>query len=344
MADILYVTRPMVPPWNEGSQRLTWQIASGLQHYQAHLLTAKSIAVPSENSHIHWQRPYTHHQLTNGQRWRLLKYLWRLPQPVDLLHFYFVPTLPTSLLFAYLMRRLGLPSVQTVPSLPKDELSAAEAARIFFADKIVTYTRETAVFLQQRGLENVTHINVGIDVDRYSASFDRASLRRQLKLPQEATLILYAGEYTRLGAVAQLRQIMPLVNGRCSQCHFVFACRLLLPTDAGIKADLEKWVAANGWTNRVHFLGEVPDFPTLLHASDLFLFPATDMTGKIDTPLTILEAMAAGLPVLAYQVRSLEEIFGQGAASLLPNGDVDAMAAAIIDLVQYPNRRQHLGQ
>ncbi|MCA9931570.1 MAG: glycosyltransferase, partial [Anaerolineales bacterium] len=151
-------------------------------------------------------------------------------------------------------------------------------------------------------------------------------------------------EYTRLGAVAQLRQIMPLVNGRCSQCHFVFACRLLLPTDAGIKADLEKWVAANGWTNRVHFLGEVPDFPTLLHASDLFLFPATDMTGKIDTPLTILEAMAAGLPVLAYQVRSLEEIFGQGAASLLPNGDVDAMAAAIIDLVQYPNRRQHLGQ
>ncbi|MCP5094129.1 MAG: glycosyltransferase family 4 protein [Chloroflexi bacterium] len=346
MGNILYVTRPMVPPWNEGSQDLTWQIASALRYHDAYLLTVRDAVVPEKYSHIHWERPYTYPKLTNWQKWHLVKYLRKLPKFVDLIHFYFVPTLATSTMLAYLTQHLGIPSVQTVPSLPKNRISNSEAARVYFADKIVTYTQETTTYLQQRGIENVIQINVGIALTRYTNAVnnDKHSLRRQLELPEKAPLILYAGEYTRLGAVAQLQQIIPMVFNQNADCNFVFACRLLLPTDAGIKADLEKWVAENGWANRVHFLGEVPDFPSLLHASDIFVFPATDMTGKIDTPLTILQAMATGLPILAYEDRSLAEIFAEAPFCLLPNGDVDVMVAAIIDLVQNGEKRNKQGQ
>jgi len=343
--DILYVTRPLVPPWNEGSIKLTWQLTAGMGCCQAHLLTAKGVSVPSSFAHIKWQRPYTDRHLNIQQKFRLLKYLWRLPEPIDILHFFFVPTMTTSVLLAYLTQRSGIPSVQTVPSLPRVTLSMSEAKHIFFADKIVTHTAETAVFLRNLGLKNVSHINVGIDVARYTPppDFNRSILRKQLNLPQKGVLALYAGEYTRLGAVDQLRRIMPLVIDRCQEVHFVFACRILQSTDAGIKADLQKWVEMKGWSDRVRFLGEVPDFPALLHASDLFLFPATDMTGKIDTPLTLLEAMAAGLPVLAYEVHPLVEIFGEQKNVLLPIGDVEAMADAMIAQIQDRDRRQRQG-
>jgi glycosyltransferase involved in cell wall biosynthesis len=134
---------------------------------------------------------------------------------------------------------------------------------------------------------------------------------------------------------------MPEVLARCPNCHFVLACRKLLPTDPPIEANLQQRVAQWGLTNRIHFVGEVDDFPMLLQSSDIFLFPVTEMTGKIDTPLTILEAMAARLPVVMQAVSPLDEMFSHDSLALAP--DDDALVERLLSLAADSSLREREG-
>lgn len=340
---ILFVSRPITPPWNEGSKNLAWQIATGMQRHTPHLMTIRATQPPAAPLPVMWQRPYTSSHLSTMQKLRLLQFLWITRPSWDLYHFLFVPTPVTSRLLRRVVRRHGLPSVQTIPSLPEMNLTPEAVQSLFFADKVVTYTEETAVSLQSAGVQNVLHINVGIDTDQFPAPDDPAILTA-LGLPSRKKLLLYAGEYTRLGAIEQLRRIMPLTLDACEDCHFVIACRLLQPADAVNKAAFQEWVAAQPWAARVHFLGEIPNFFQLMQACHLFLFPVTDMTGKIDTPLTLLEAMGVGLPVLTYDVRPLPEIFAAAREAVIPTTDAAQMAAAILRLTGDEAARQRLGR
>jgi glycosyltransferase involved in cell wall biosynthesis len=65
------------------------------------------------------------------------------------------------------------------------------------------------------------------------------------------------------------------------------------------------------------------------------------MQGKIDTPLTLLEAMAAGLPVVTQAVPPLDEIFGRDSLAL--TFDEDALVARLLSLAADSSLRQRKG-
>lgn len=342
---VLFVSRPIVPPWNEGSKNLAWQIATRLQRHTPYLLTTRNASLSNVTERVAWQRPYTSDHLSTIQKLHLFNFLMTSSPDWDLYHFLFVPTLMTSYLLRWVLRRYRLPSVQTVPSLPAVELSSDNVRKLFFADRVVTYTETTAAFLKSVGVSNVMHINVGVAFDdgRFPRSDQEAAVKAT-GMPANKKLILYAGEYSRLGAIAQLEHLMPIVLTQCTDCHFIIACRLLRSTDVRKKAAFQQWVKQQPWQDRVHFLGEVPDFAMLLRACHLFLFPVTEMSGKIDTPLTMLEAMSIGLPVLTYDVSPLPEIFGQDSQYVLPTGSFERMAEKILHFVHDEDARQRAVQ
>jgi glycosyltransferase involved in cell wall biosynthesis len=88
----------------------------------------------------------------------------------------------------------------------------------------------------------------------------------------------------------------------------------------------------------VHFLGARADVPEILPAFDLFVLSSLPL---VETqPVAVLEAMAAGVPVVATRVGDLAALLEDGrAGTLVPPGDVDALAQALEGLLQAPSER-----
>jgi glycosyltransferase involved in cell wall biosynthesis len=90
---------------------------------------------------------------------------------------------------------------------------------------------------------------------------------------------------------------------------------------------------------RVHFLGTTQDIPELLSACDLFAL-ASDWEGS---PLVVLEAMAARLPVAATAVGGVPELVEEGVSGLLtPAGQPDALGRALAALALDGDRRRRM--
>jgi phosphatidylinositol alpha-1,6-mannosyltransferase len=88
---------------------------------------------------------------------------------------------------------------------------------------------------------------------------------------------------------------------------------------------------------RVIFAGQLPSLPALLASCRAVLFPVDDLYGKVDLPLSLLEAQALGVPVIALQEGPLREL--EGAVPLRTTGD---LARVCIDLLRDEEAwRQH---
>jgi glycosyltransferase involved in cell wall biosynthesis len=93
--------------------------------------------------------------------------------------------------------------------------------------------------------------------------------------------------------------------------------------------------------SQVRFLGLRKDVARLLSAADLFLL--TSVSEGI--PLTVIEAMAAGLPVVATRVGGVGEVVDDGRTGLLcPAGDHEALAACILRLAAEPALSRQLAE
>jgi glycosyltransferase involved in cell wall biosynthesis len=110
--------------------------------------------------------------------------------------------------------------------------------------------------------------------------------------------------------------------------------RLLLAGDGSLGPTLEQRVTELGISEAVEFLGMRRDVPELLGSADLFVFSTTDQEGLGSV---LLEAMAAGLPIIASDVPACREVLQDGAhGELVKPADPAALAAAIISFFRHP--------
>jgi glycosyltransferase involved in cell wall biosynthesis len=117
--------------------------------------------------------------------------------------------------------------------------------------------------------------------------------------------------------------------------------RLVLVGDGPERGPVEGLVAQLGLGAHVIFLGMRADVPRLLAAADLFLL--TSVSEGI--PLTVIEAMAAGLPVVATAVGGLGEVIEHGRSGFLaPARDADTLAGPVVRLAGNPELRRQVGR
>jgi len=175
----------------------------------------------------------------------------------------------------------------------------------------------------------------GVDVDRFRPRPADAVLRDALGLPPAAPVA---------GIVAALRpekqhelflQAAALVHRQSPECRF------LIVGDGPQRASLEALAGDLGLSGVVHFLGTRGDVPQLLALIDVFV-----LTSKMEAnPVSILEAMASGKPVVATRVGSVPETVHEGRTGyLVAPGNAGEMAAKVLDLLGDPARAQAFGQ
>ncbi len=111
---------------------------------------------------------------------------------------------------------------------------------------------------------------------------------------------------------------------------------------SGISLDSCKALAQSlGITERVSFLGDRRDVPELLAQAQIFVL-STHYEGL---PISILEAMRAGLPIVATRVNGIpEEVIDGETGLLVPHGDVEALASALNSLIESPDQRLKMGE
>lgn len=117
--------------------------------------------------------------------------------------------------------------------------------------------------------------------------------------------------------------------------------QLWLMGDGSLKPDIEEFVKRNGLDKKVLFLGIRNDVPEVLSKSDIFIL-SSNWEG---VPMSILEAMAAGKPVIATKVGGIPELVKDGETGILVSpGDKETLAQAILRLAKDPELRQRMGK
>ena len=111
--------------------------------------------------------------------------------------------------------------------------------------------------------------------------------------------------------------------------------------DGSCRAQLVAMARQAGVLSRFQFLGHRDDVPAVLSNVDLFVLASRSEA----FPNSLIEAMAAGLPVVATAVGGIPELVADGhTGRLVPPGDAEALAHALLDLLDGPTRAAELGR
>ena len=117
--------------------------------------------------------------------------------------------------------------------------------------------------------------------------------------------------------------------------------RFFIAGEGPLRFEIERRISGAGLAGRVQLVGLRSDVPELLRSIDLLALPS-DREGL---PNVVLEAMATGLPVVATAVGGTPEIVREGLTGrLVPPGDPETFARAIVEILSEPGASSRMGQ
>ena len=181
----------------------------------------------------------------------------------------------------------------------------------------------------------ISVIPSGIDLSRFTgARVDRLSKRRELGLPLAALAVGFVGWLLPIKGLSFLVRAMPGILARHPESFLVLVGK---GDEEGTLRSLADSLRLNG---RVLFLGWRPDVEDIIHCLDVLALPSlNEGMGRV-----LVEAMAAGVPIVASRVGGVPDLVWDGQNGLLvPPADSGALERAISQLFRNEPRRRRMG-
>jgi len=197
------------------------------------------------------------------------------------------------------------------------------------ADRIVTNAEAVRKRLTNEGYdaEKIVVIHNGIELTRFARRPTELGLHRELGVPSNTPLVAV---FARLNELKGIEYFLLAVAGLIQRFKNV---RFLIVGDGASRKELEEYSAQLGLNKHVVFLGFRLDVPTLLSEISVSVLP----TLSEGLSNSLLEAMAASVPVVATTVGGNSEVVQGGITGLLvPPRDAEALARAIGRLLEQP--------
>ncbi|MDP3795228.1 MAG: glycosyltransferase [bacterium] len=170
--------------------------------------------------------------------------------------------------------------------------------------------------------EKLTTVYISLDPEGLYLR-ERASAREKLGLrPDESPVIGTIANFYPTKGLAYLIEALYLLDKRQTLPQF----KAVIIGDGPLRHTLEARIARYNLQGRIHLAGQLPEAAQYLRALDLFVLPSL----KEGFPYTLLESLAAGVPIVATAVGGIPEMQAQGGTmTLVPPGDPEALSRAI---------------
>lgn len=173
-----------------------------------------------------------------------------------------------------------------------------------------------------------------VDATRFAPNLlRRQSARHAWGLGNDEFVIGAVGQLIARKGYDVLLEAMPIILSRFDNL------RLMIFGQGPLRQDLQRRICRLGLESRVRLLGYEPDMEKQLPGLDLFVHSAR----AEGLGLAVLEALSTGLPVIARRVGGLPDLIADGLNGVLIEDAPDALAAAVIGLIQDDDRRERLG-
>ena len=183
--------------------------------------------------------------------------------------------------------------------------------------------------------ERVEVVYNGVDLDQSASPHDRNAARAELGVAADEFLVL---QVARLDPIKDHPTAIEATRiARAQEPRL----RLMIVGEGSERGVIESLIRERGLHEVVELLGLRRDVPRLLSAADAFLL--TSVSEGI--PVTVIEAMGAGVPVVSTSVGGVTEVITDGETGLLaPAGDADKLAEALLRVQTTPELAANLAQ
>lgn len=207
------------------------------------------------------------------------------------------------------------------------------------AERVITVSEGNRdLLIQKYGMppEKMTVVHNGIDCSRYHPDPQAGKrLREELSIRPESLVL------TCVGRLAEQKGQKYLIAALEILARAAGPLTLLLVGDGQLQAALEEDARNRGVAHLIRFAGFRGDIPEIFGISDIFVLPSLNE----GFPLTLLEAMAAGKPIVATRVTGTTEAIIDGETGLLcAPANPEELAQKILMLIQDRPRREALGE
>lgn len=214
----------------------------------------------------------------------------------DIIHFILSPTVYG--LASTRLISMFAPEAKTVVSALHPDIPNLKIIKYIQPDLILVQSNESETLLEDIGLKTCFFPN-GVDLFKFrpASGIEKVQLRYKYNVPQDKFIVLHLASMTKgrnldiFEKIQQERGTQVLIVGRNSE-----------PADSEV---LDKLLKEGCLVLKKYY----PDIEELYRLSDCYVFPTVEHKACIETPLSVLEAMACNLPIISTKFGALPRLF-----------------------------------
>ena len=185
-----------------------------------------------------------------------------------------------------------------------------------------------------------TFLHAGFDVQRFRPGINHEDVSRQYGLTGSKVFLFIGALGKRKGIHIALRALARMKGE--------YAVKFLIVGSGEYESELRALVDSLGLQSEVIFVPWITEnekLPALYNAADVFLYPSIPLDGwEEQFGYSIAEASLCGVPVISTHTGSIDEVLlDQKTGIMVPPNDEDALYAAMVALVQNPERARQYG-
>ncbi|MCK4919014.1 MAG: glycosyltransferase family 4 protein [Candidatus Pacebacteria bacterium] len=305
---ILFITRPISPPWDEGSKNLSYNISKHINNFIIYLLSNKKANL-SIKKNIIKEDIYINNKLSLLNKTILLNYLLKKNHEIKIFHLFFTPKAITSSIIKKIVQKKNkiiiqnIPSVNSVKTINKNTL---------IGNTIICLSDYSKNKLNLLGFNNVKKIYPGIDINKFKQEEKNLTLSKKLNISTDEKIILYPGNFYYQDEIRMLTNLIKYLKEKNNRFKFIFACRDrkdFLFNESNLKKKARAIILKNNLKESTIFLETICNMKELINLSDIVVFPLYQSSRKLDIPMILLESMACKKPIIITDIPPINEIF-----------------------------------
>ena len=187
----------------------------------------------------------------------------------------------------------------------------------------------------QAAADVISVVTNGVDIPEPLLPELSERIRRQLGVDAHRPIILAAGRFSEQKNFEDLVEAAILL--RAENPDF----QMVIGGDGPMWADLKAKVFENGLGEHILMPGNLTNLNEVMQAADIFVMSSL----WEGLPLVLLEAMAAGLPSVAYDIAGVDEIIESGTHGItVPTANVASLTSGLVELLAREDKRRSMGQ